>query len=143
MATPERISQILPQVDADRRAVSRDHSITREMELDHFIALANEARRDMEDAAKEYRTYAEEEGRLEAERPVKLEELKQLLMTESPSLAATNAERLARCHPEYLQYQAEQRNVVRIKDDYRTRMDSAKLRAKTAIAALKALAGLV
>src|SRR5438046_1752319 len=91
-------------------------AISKEDELNHFIAQGNEARRDFEDWAKEYRDFAYQEEELEAERPPKAEEIKQLLMTESPSLAATNAEKLARCHPEYLAYLARQRDTVRRKD---------------------------
>jgi hypothetical protein len=108
-----------------------------------LIAQANEARRDYEDAAKEYRDLRECEERLEAMRPVKAEQIKKLMMDESPSLAATPAEKLSRCHPEYLAYLAEQRETVRRKDDARTRMESAKMRVNLAIAAIKAGIGVI
>ena len=113
------------------------------LNIELLIAQAHEARRDYEDAAKEYRDLRECEERLEGLRPVKAEEIKKLLMTESPSLAATNAEKLTRCHPEYLAYLSVQRETVRAKDDARTRMESAKMRCQLAIASIKASVGCI
>jgi hypothetical protein len=128
----------------EKRGIPRDHiGITKEQEIDHFIALANEARRDYESFAREYRELAALESELEADRHTLRERIKVDMMAENPSLSATSAEKLVHSAPDYLSHLREQRETVRQKDDARTRMVSAVLRCKTAIAALKALGGLI
>ena len=142
---PELVKEVLPRVEGvDRRAIPRDHSITPQMELDFFIAQANEARRNYEDAKAEFRAFQHEEAKLEAERPVKLAEIKIKYMDGSRgTLAATPAEHQAKCDSEYLNHLALQRDVVRFKDDALTRAISAQMRQDTAVAAFKAIAGLI
>lgn len=150
---PERVKDILPRLDGtDRRNLDRSHSLTtKEQEIDHFIAQANEARRDYEDAAKEYRELAYRESELEAGRHKVREGIKLRLMgsgeerpaTALPAISATAAEKLSTCDEEYLDYLAVQRDTVRQKDDAFTRMHSADLRALTAIAACRAIGGWV
>lgn len=128
----------------ERRHIDRTtHVTTQQQEMDHFMALANEARRDYEDAAREYRGLVDREGELEAERPVILAGIKAELMALNSGLAATNAEKQAHIEDRYLLHLSVQRGTVRQKDDARTRMVSAVLRCKTSIAALKNVAGLI
>lgn len=128
----------------ERRHIDRTtHVTTQQQEMDHFMALANEARRDYEDAAREFRDLRHREEELEADRPGVEAAVKAQLMAESAGLAATPAEKLARNHPTYLAHLLLQRETVRLKDDARTRMVSAVLRCKTSIAALKGIGGLI
>ena len=140
---PEKVGEILPHVPGvDRREIPRDHSVTKEQELDHFIALANEARRDYEDAGAEYAKYVTLEAEKEAYRPEALHEATLRIMAEQ-KVAATNAEKLARIDAGYLDHLEDQRNTVALKNAACTRMHSAKLRAETAVAAVKAIGGWV
>ena len=137
MSAVERLEALAKEM-ATRSPLSTQH-----MEMENFIAQANEARRQFEDAAKDYRSFHYEEMKLEAERPVVLEEIKVRVSKARPALAATNVEKEAKVDPAYLYHLTLQRDTVRIKDDHWTRMESARLRCLTAIAALKATGGLI
>lgn len=140
---PEKVESILPRLEGvDRRGLSRDHSrVTIGEEIDFFIAQANEARREMVDAAAEYRQLAHEESRLEAIRPELLQAIKALLMTENVGLSATNADKLAHSDPAYLKHLELQRDTVRDKDNAATKRESSRIQSMTAVAALYALGG--
>lgn len=113
------------------------------LEIQALMAQANEARCDYDVAAKQYRDLAHRESELEAQRPLLLADLKARLMSENTGLAATNAEKQAHTALEYFGHLALQRDTVRQKDDAHARMVSAKLRCHTAIAVIKAMAGLI
>lgn len=137
-SAPEKVAAIL-----ERRHLDRGGSgITREMELNHFIALANEARRSYEDAAAEYARYVTQEGEMEANRHfVKYEATCRIM--EDQKVSATKAEEMARSDAMYLDHLEAQRGIVAKKNAACTRMVSARLRCETSIAAMKALSGLI
>ena len=139
MATRE-LNAIL--TTGERRHLPREHgAVTQQQELDFFLAQCHSHVRDYEVARQEFVAHRDTEDRLEAERPNKLEAIKKLLMEQSPGLAATNAEKLSRCHPDYQEYLAEQREAVAAKDNAATRAESARLRAQMALYATKVIGG--
>lgn len=111
-----------------------------------FTRRAEEAIAEYEVAAREYADAALRELTLEAGRhPLKRQIVARLLTELNPetgkSHSATSAEKQIELDAEYAAHLATVREVVGEKYESRTRMESARLRARLAIAALGALQG--
>lgn len=128
---PEKIDSILPRTEVGQVA-----------EVQQWIAEAVAARQAYEQAGTEYARYVTEEAELEADRPTVKHEAVLRIMADG-KIAATNAEKLASLDGDYLSHLEAQRDTVAKKNEACTRMQSAKLRAELAIAAIRSIAGLI
>ena len=115
---------------------------TKEQQVEGWIREAVAARQDYEDASVRFAKYVTEEAELEALRPVIKHAVTIRLMDEQ-KLAATPADKVASTDAEYLEHLEAQRDVVAKKNDACTKMQSARLRAELALAAIRSLAGLI
>lgn len=138
-ATPEKISDVLPRTEAGHAVLDHDQQVK---DIQGWIADATAARQDYDDAGKEYALYVTQEDEMEANRPFMVYEATCRIMEEQ-KMAATPAEKLAKIDAAYLDHLEAQRNVVAKKNDALTRMQSARLRAELAIAAIRSIAGMI
>ena len=111
-----------------------------------FARRAEEAIAEYEVAAREYADATLRELTLEADRhPLKRQVVARLLTELNPETgkphSATSAEKQVELDAEYAAHQVTVREVLGEKYEARTRMESARLRATLAIAALGALQG--
>jgi hypothetical protein len=128
---------------ATRALREQDVEHTKQEQIESWIAEAVAARQAYEQAGQMYAALCQREAELEALRPCLHADVKKRLMGNEPSLAATPADKRVAIDSAYLKHLALQRDVVREKDDAATRMHSARLRCETALAAVRAIAGLV
>lgn len=118
------------------------------LEIQSLMAQANEARTDYENAAREYRGLAHRESELEAQRSGQKHAAILRLMARQNDLtgrqhSASSAEATVELDHDYAAHLAFQREVVAEKNHAHTRMASAKLRCDTAVAVIRAIAGLI
>jgi hypothetical protein len=121
----------------------KESDTTRQDQVEHWIREAMAARLQYEAEGRSYAALCQRESELVVQRLFVKEESKRRMMETEPSLSATRADDKVRTEPRYVSHLEIQRDVVREKDDACTRMHSARLRAETAIAAIKAIAGLI
>lgn len=145
MATAaEQVKDILPRIESgERRHVDRT---TLEQELDWFMSLANEARRDFETAKLQYRTLQRRESKLLADNDgAKLAACLRMKdqtnpLTDKP-FSGSAAQDYCCIDPAYAEHLTRLRDIVFEKDAALSDAVSAKIRAQTAVAAVRAICG--
>ena len=120
--------------------------VSKEDEISHFIALANGDRRAFEDAKRRFRELERRESELrdtcdEAKMQACLRMKDQINPLTDKPFSGSAAQDYCAIDPAYAKHLTELRDVVFEKDAALTEAQSAKIRAKTAIAALKAIGG--
>jgi len=109
-------------------------------QMRQLMEEANAAREEYEKAAWKYGESAYHESLLEARRPGVKQTVVSRIMADG-KVAATNAEKLATTDPEYLAHLTAQRDACADKNAAHTRMESARMRVKIALAGVRVLMG--